>query len=505
MKTVSISHLRRISRLDFELPETRGVFLLTGANGAGKSTLISCLAQIGDPGAFARFFQPNITFEDDDGALENILSESAIRFDSGAGHAVEFRFLNGKWTPDRDPLETFREFGFADTLFAGAKPKRKPVEGEIFHKKDIRPVPEEVRKAAADIFDDEDFLQLSVIRSSVTGENVFLRPQKLNGKDYFFSENNFSAGERAVIKLADSLTLLPRNSLVLIDEAEMALHPKAQKRLMLYLENAARLKNLLVIVSTQSASLIKITEPQKILFLEDDDAAGRMLCRRGVYPAAILGEMAFAEEILPETILLVEDPEAALLLEAIVSRLKSVMPGTDFPYTKILPVGGYMQVVILMDNLSKVFPAFVHRRAVLDKDAEFTVKRAAEDPRRAHHAVVSRNFDRIYFLPCAPEQGVVRLLERNPRGHSMRLRELFSVQALNLLDVMRGNADYRSVNGNSRADCKTKLSCIADYLASVSGEPEYLVRKKLYFYYVETHYQDIESLKREYCPLIFRR
>jgi len=418
MRTVSISSLRRISRLDFEIPEKHGVFLLTGANGAGKSTLISCLAQIGDPGALARFFQPNINFQDDGGGIENVLSESSIRYEPGTGNAVTFRFVNGKWTPDGDPEETFRAFGFADTLFAGAKPKRQPVEGEIFRKDDIRPVSGDVRHAAAEIFDDEAFLELSRIRSPKTGEWVFLRPLELNGKHYYFSENNFSAGERAVIKLADQLTLLPRNSLVLIDEAEMALHPKSQKRLLLYLNQVAKVKSLLIIVSTQSASIIKITDPNRILFLENDESTGAMVCRSGVYPAAVLGEMAFEEEILPETILLVEDSEAALLLDAIVARLKSAMPGVDFPYTKILPVGGYMQVVILMDNLSKVFPPYVHRRAVLDKDAEFSVRRAAEDPHRAHHGVVGRNFNRIYFLPCAPEQGVVRLLERDPRGHS---------------------------------------------------------------------------------------
>jgi len=70
---------------------------------------------------------------------------------------------------------------------------------------------------------------------------------------------------------------------------------------------------------------------------------------------------------------------------------------------------------------------------------------------------------------------------------------------------MRGSEVYRSVAGDSRSDCKTKLTCIAGYIASLSGDPEYLVRKKLYFYYVEKHYQDIEQLKNEYCPLIFRR
>ena len=217
-----------------------------------------------------------------------------------------------------------------------------------------------------------------MIRNPETDEDIFLLREKMDGKVYYFSENNFSRGERALSHLATMLESLPRHSLLLIDEAEMTLHPKAQKRLLTYLNTFAAERQCLVILSTQSASLIKIANPKNILFLETEEN-GNMVCRRNVYPAAILGEMAFAEEILPETILLVEDAEAAMLLEEIVSRLKSIMT-VDFPYCKILPVGGYMQVVILLDNLSRVFPDYVKRRAVLDKDAEFNLKRTAKDP-----------------------------------------------------------------------------------------------------------------------------
>ena len=270
MKKIVINHLRRISRLEFELPQQYGrVFLLTGANGAGKSTLISTLAQIGDPGALDHFFQPNIFFRD----AENVLSGSFIRFETDDASA-EFRFdiESTRWRAvSGDTQKVFAAFGYPETLFAGAKPKRQSVPGEVFETADIRNAPEEICRAAAGIFDDENFMDLSLIRSPVTGEDVYIRKLDLNGKLYYFSENNFSAGERAVIKLAAQLRKIARRSLILIDEAEMALHPKAQKRLLLYLEEIARKKELLVIVSTQSASLIKITDPKQLLFLEDDD------------------------------------------------------------------------------------------------------------------------------------------------------------------------------------------------------------------------------------------
>ena len=70
---------------------------------------------------------------------------------------------------------------------------------------------------------------------------------------------------------------------------------------------------------------------------------------------------------------------------------------------------------------------------------------------------------------------------------------------------MRGNDRYRMVPGDSRSDCKDKLSLITAYLSAVTAEPEMLVRKKLYHYYVDKHYRDPYRLKSEYCPLIFRK
>ena len=206
-KSVTIRKLRRISDLTFEFPENRGcVYLLTGANGAGKSTLISTLAQIGNPGALDHFFQPNINFRD----TENILSISQICYNAGDDLSADFYFSaeQNKWVCKGDSAAVFAAFGFAETLFAGAKPKRKPVPGELFETGDVRPADPEICKAAAEIFDDDIFQQLSVIQSPVTGEDVFLRPLNIHGKQYYFSENNFSAGERAVIKLSDQLLRL---------------------------------------------------------------------------------------------------------------------------------------------------------------------------------------------------------------------------------------------------------------------------------------------------------
>ena len=502
MRILSVRNLRGISKLDFTVPDRPGAYLLTGANGAGKSTVLSCLARLGDPGALDRFFPPDIRFSDSD--ADDVYRDSLIRFEAD-GKSVEFRFRSGKWgaageegTEDRLDL-----FGFSSVVFAGEKRKVFPEPGETFSIRSVRPAPESLRNAAAEIFGDEKFRQLHTVKSDITGTEFFLIRSSTAEGDRFFSENNFGSGERAVLRLIARIQSLPPSALILLDEAEMALHPRARKHLWEYLLRTAAARAFVILVSTQSASLIRGADRGRILLLENDGTDG-LVCRNDVYPAAVLGEMALPEDILPEILLLVEDQEAAMLLNAIVEKLRASLD-QEFPYCRILPVGGYMQVVILMDNLSRVLPAYIRKRAVLDRDAKPFIAKALESPGRPHFEVVERNRKQIFYLPCAPEQGVIRLLESDVRRHSRGLSELFRGRCPHLEDIVYHDGRYLAVAGTNRADCKEKLALIVRGIMKLSGEPEAQVRKKLYRYYVDNRYRNIRELKEDYCPLIFQR
>ena len=60
-----------------------------------------------------------------------------------------------------------------------------------------------------------------------------------NGR--YYSEKRFSTGELAVLRLVEKLVSVENNAMVLLDEAEMALHPRIQKNLLDYLKNIAEL------------------------------------------------------------------------------------------------------------------------------------------------------------------------------------------------------------------------------------------------------------------------
>ena len=72
-----------------------------------------------------------------------------------------------------------------------------------------------------------------------------------DGRKYY-SEKRFSTGELAIIRLVERLHTTASNSLFLLDEAEMALHPRIQKNLLDYLNEKATEKGLTIIISTHS-------------------------------------------------------------------------------------------------------------------------------------------------------------------------------------------------------------------------------------------------------------
>ena len=85
----------------------------------------------------------------------------------------------------------------------------------------------------------------------------------------WYSELSFSLGERMALNALDYISDIPRQSMLLIDEIELALHPIAQVLFYNYLEKKAEEKDIVIIISTHSATLIK--RAKNIQYLEKDD------------------------------------------------------------------------------------------------------------------------------------------------------------------------------------------------------------------------------------------
>lgn len=82
--------------------------------------------------------------------------------------------------------------------------------------------------------------------------------------DVVYSEAFAGSGEIAVATLVHELMNVKKNSLVLLDEPEISLHPGAQKKLKKFILEQIKNKHLQVVISTHSANLIEELPPNAV-------------------------------------------------------------------------------------------------------------------------------------------------------------------------------------------------------------------------------------------------
>lgn len=72
-----------------------------------------------------------------------------------------------------------------------------------------------------------------------------------------YSEYNAGSGEFVIASMVDRIEKLPSESILLLDEPEVSLHPEAQKRLICYILDVIKRKKLQIIITTHSTHIIE--------------------------------------------------------------------------------------------------------------------------------------------------------------------------------------------------------------------------------------------------------
>lgn len=128
------------------------------------------------------------------------------------------------------------------------------------------------------------------------------------------------SGETTVAELLQ--TDLPRHGLILIDEIESSLHPRAQRRLIRDLAERARFQNCQIIITTHSPYILDELplEARSYVF----ESGGRKQVAVGVSPQFAMTKMD--DEVHPEIELYVEDDQARIFLREILNiRAKELL------------------------------------------------------------------------------------------------------------------------------------------------------------------------------------
>ena len=249
--SIEISKFRNIRKLHFSIPD-RGVWLLTGGNGAGKTSLLACLRRIGYANAFPVHFPTSLKSK----TLDNY-TDGSITYEIN-GEKVEYAYRGQRWTPrPRSNADLFTKFGYSSVVYVGATADRITPRPEDFDPKYVKQVGGEIVQTANSIFETSKFSDLRKVNiARGTGNEAFVLALNTSPKTYH-SEKHFSLGELCVLKLLRTLSDVSNNCLIIVDELEMALHPRAQINLLRYLEAEAEARSLTIIFSTHSVTLLK--------------------------------------------------------------------------------------------------------------------------------------------------------------------------------------------------------------------------------------------------------
>ena len=491
MKKVTITHTKSIGHLEFIIPECKGVFLLAGANGAGKTTLLVCLDRICNSNAFARGFSASKTF----GAVDQY-QNAEIKYEiDNPAMCLLFRKKTKRWAVSpKGKSGLLSSFGFESTVFIRADSNRISITEDEIRTGTFEAADSGLKAKLNELFETDRFSKLKRLKNTNgrgrTAKYFYVIQERAGT---YYSEKRFSTGELALLRLVEQLSHVKPGSLVLIDEAEMALHPRIQKRLLDYLNQVANEKDLTIIVSTHSVTLIKATGKNNILLLEDK-GRNQYQVQTPCYPAKAIGCVDFMDNIIYDAVFFVEDDMARLLLK----KMLKICCEEDHRFNTItnciVPVGGYEQTALLAINTKRQLLGKSFVCAVWDEDV-FT-ETIPNTPRieQLHES----NKSMIFNLGCTPEVWMIEELEQ----HGPEISRVFRDRFLCEIESVIHSQEYLSCSSQkARKLAKQKMDVVVAFLSASCGDSDEIVLDALAEIIIDNCYTT-SDIKRIVAPML---
>jgi predicted ATPase len=307
-------------RIDFQFP----IVALVGENGSGKSTILQAAAAVyrsAPKDRYASDFFPDTPYEKITGAT--------IRFSYRQGQESQTKTVrkpSNRWRGNPDRPE--RAVSWIDLR------RIQPVGARLGYARILK---SGVSEGAFKPFDDPRLRRLSeIVGKQYTGAGISVTDAgadkpipvlEMNGLRY--SGFHQGAGEIAAAELLAAV--YPKYGIVLIDEIETSLHPRAQRRLIRDLAKIARDQELQLILTTHSPYVLDELPAEARIYLMD--GAGGKTAVVGVSPEFAMTRMD--DEQHPECDIYVEDGAAAIL----VSEMLVAVDRDLLSRAKLIPYG----------------------------------------------------------------------------------------------------------------------------------------------------------------------
>lgn len=222
-----------------------------------------------------------------------------------------------------------------------------------------------------------------------------------------YSGFNMGAGENALFEIFTTIFASPPGTMLVIDEIELGLHEKAQKKLILELKKICKEKNVQVVCTTHSPAVLESVPPEGRFFIESH--SNKSLVTPGIssnYAAGLL-----AGEDSNELDVFVEDGIASTIVESSINNELRCR-------VSILPIGSHVSIARQMASRYKE-----HKKhqciAILDGDQSSSEKvhisnfLNALESSKDKEAEVAWFKERLLYLPgnTWPEKWVIEQLK----------------------------------------------------------------------------------------------
>lgn len=390
--SVKLNNIKNITEAEFSLPLNKGLYAIIGENGCGKSTLMLVLSLMVKTSSAHML------------STGDISPKSKIEFTRETLNDVWFykkgKLSTGKYTTsarggaNKKPhsalvVSTHLEGFYEGSIFYGCRFDDFNQIDEFMNSPDFKSSLVDADSFVAEtlgyILHNDKGYYTSL--KKITNREIAKKYQ-FKGMPYFvdygtiiISQFKMSSGECMLLSLIDFLNnVIVKNPkrkdrlLFLIDEVELALHPSAIHRLVLFLEDLVKTSTaeLVIYFSTHSTELIHHISSKNIFLVENDK--GKIELLNPCYPNYAIRNLYIPNGF--DFVLLVEDELAKALVDKVIRE-------NNLAKSKlccVLPAGGCTQMLKLHHDMMTYNTLGVGKRiiSIYDGDVKDEISKKAE-------------------------------------------------------------------------------------------------------------------------------
>lgn len=388
---LQIRKVKNVEDLNTSFPLEKGLYALVGENGCGKSTIMLGLSLIVKTSSSHMLKSYDIT--SDSNIRIQIEDKEDLWFYKN-GKLTTGKFGNARKRRDGKPHQaliasTHMDGFYEGSIFYGCRFDDYNIIDQFMNDPDMADV----------LVDADDFVKetlgyilhnnkgyypnLKKIKSRPVAKNKGFKNMpyfnEING--HTISQYRMSSGESMLVSLIDFINnLVIRKSrkshdiLFLIDEVELALHPAAIDRLVIFLKDLATTSkhNLIIYFSTHSSELIHRISPKNIFYIENNN--GKVEITNPCYPNYAVRNLYIPNGF--DFLLLVEDELAKCLVDKVIREHNL----SKSKLCCVLPSGGWAQMLKLHHDMVTYNTLGVgkHIVSIFDGDAKADVAKHSE-------------------------------------------------------------------------------------------------------------------------------